>query len=115
MTPLGPTHLIVKDCWVDHEDGSDSFIHELLKARNKEHCENQGEQDAAYQEPHGIAIYSAGQVDTVMVPLTNNLHHDQADKNSQYFKDNVVQHVAMRQMIHKRFVFNTCGVALPIR
>jgi len=49
------------------------------------------------------------------VPLTNDLLLDQADKNhdSQYFEDHVLQHLTMKEMIHKRFVFETCGIALP--
>jgi hypothetical protein len=111
-TPLGPTHLIVKDCWVDHGDRSDSFIHRLLKARNKDLRERNGEKNAEFQEPPGIAVYTAGQLDVVTAPRPNDLH-DQMDKNSQYFKDDILPDIAIRQMIHKRFLFETCGVALP--
>jgi len=111
MTPPGQTHVIVKDCWVDHQDHSDYFIHNLLKERNKE--KNGGE----VIEPSGIPIYLGGVINRVS--LENHWgesNGDHWDTNSIYFNQDILNDMeekkVFRRMIHKRFVFETCGAAL---
>lgn len=102
-TPPGNTHLIVKDCWVDHNDRSDLFIHNLLKERNNAHLT--GQNGGKEVEPPGIAIYLAGDVDNVS-------EGNDADENTSLFEPYALEEVCMRKMTHKRFVFETCGVTL---
>jgi len=56
-------------------------------------------------EPKGIAIYLLGHIDGVSL-------HGEDDANSSYFKPALLQHMKMRKMIHKRYIFETCGVGI---
>jgi hypothetical protein len=109
-TPVDETHLIVKDCWVDHQDRSDFFIHDLLKQRNQEKTHGEA------IEPAGIAIYLAGHVNRVSLQNYWGDSDKDQDMNSIYFKQHILDDIrkerTMRTMIHNRFVFQTCGVAL---
>jgi hypothetical protein len=110
-TPLDETHLIVKDCWVDHLDRSDYFIHNLLKRRNEEKT---GEEI----EPPGIAVYLASHINQVSLEDDWGDSDSKAnrDMNSIFFKSHILRDMeenkTIRKMIHNRFVFKTCGVAL---
>ncbi|KAJ8590714.1 hypothetical protein M405DRAFT_146544 [Rhizopogon salebrosus TDB-379] len=109
-----PTHLVVKDCWVDRHDCTDSYIHSLLKVRNMERPQKEGKEDPQLVEPEGIPVYLAGHVDAVTVlPPNANPDVEAPDKNSSYFRTHLLKSLRMRTMIHKRFVFETCGVSLP--
>jgi hypothetical protein len=84
---LDLTHVIVKDCWVDHHDRTDSYIHGLLKVRNMERLQKEGKEDPQLVEPEGITVYLAGHMDTVTVLPPNAIPDVEApDKNSSYFR-----------------------------
>ncbi|KAG2121041.1 uncharacterized protein F5147DRAFT_766905 [Suillus discolor] len=70
------------------------------EAQNKDLHECNGEKNAEYQEPPEIAVYLASQLDVVTAPRTSD-PHNQTDKNSQYFKDELLPSIA------------ACGIALP--
>jgi hypothetical protein len=38
--------------------------------------------------------------------------NEDEDENSSYFEPDILSDVKMRKMIHKRFVFETCGVGI---
>jgi hypothetical protein len=56
-------------------------------------------------EPKGITVYLLGHVDTVSL-------QEEDDKNTSYFTPFLLKLVKMRKMIHKRYVFETCGVGI---
>jgi hypothetical protein len=56
-------------------------------------------------EPKGIAIYLLGHINKVS-------SQEEDDANTSYFKPHVLRHVKMRKMIHKRYVFEMCGVGI---
>ena len=56
-------------------------------------------------EPKGIAVYLLGHVDTVSL-------QEKDDENTSYFTPFLLKLVKMRKMIHKRYIFETCGVGI---
>jgi hypothetical protein len=56
-------------------------------------------------EPQGIAVYLPGHISNVSL-------NKEEDKNTSYFETRVLSDVRMREMIHKRFLFQTCGVGI---
>jgi hypothetical protein len=85
---------------VGHLDHSDYYIHNLLKKRNSEK-----DGTVIGIEPQGVAVYLPGHINNV-------LSNKDDDKNSSYFQPRTLSDVKMRKMIHKRFVFETCGVGI---
>ena len=83
---------------MDHPDRSDHYIHNLLKRRNLD-------KHGLYKEPQGIAVYVSGHISNVSFD-------EEEDKNTSYFEAHILSDVRMREIIHKRFLFETCGVSI---
>jgi hypothetical protein len=56
-------------------------------------------------EPRSIAVYLSGHINNVSLD-------EKEDRNTSYFNPSIVKCLKMRHMIHKRFVFETCGVGI---
>ena len=86
---------------MDHATRSDYHIHAILKNRNPERKDGA----PVNVEPKGIAVYLLGHINGVSL-------HEEDDANSSYFDPALVKGMKIRKMIHKRYVFETCGVGI---